>query len=266
MPCPICSGSTEHFGSALVRGQYEGHFRRCLSCCFLFAENPVWLDDAYSSAITATDLGLVDRNLWFAKISRSVVSLLFNADGKFLDYGGGTGLFTRLMRDAGYDWYCCDPNCRNIFAEGFSADISNRIQYELITAAEVFEHLAAPVQTFLQLKELSANILFSTCLLPDPPPSLETWWYYGLEHGQHISFYSRKSLQVLADSAGLNLASNGKNLHLFSRKKVSEQYFSIVTNSVVCGGVSLLNRRISLLPSDYKKSRDMQRFVDASRP
>jgi hypothetical protein len=42
--------------------------------------------------------------------------------------------------------------------------------------------------------------MFSTLLVPEPAPKLEDWWYYGLEHGQHIAFYTRKSLAVLANS------------------------------------------------------------------
>ncbi len=265
MQCSICSGYTEHFDSAVILGKYEGHFLRCLTCGFMFADNPIWLDEAYSTAISATDLGLADRNIWFANIVRSVVFFLFDSNGKFLDYGGGTGLFTRLMRDAGYDWYWYDKFCRNIFAEGFSADIGSGSRYELLTAAELFEHLVDPVQALSELNNLSENILFTTRLLPETPPRLDAWWYYGLEHGQHISFFSIKSLQMLAESNGFILTSNGINLHLFCRKKMPNLLFRLVTNPFLCGFASLLNCRSSLLSSDYEKMRNSKRVVDADR-
>ncbi len=48
--------------------------------------------------------------------------------------------------------------------------------------------------------KISRNILFTTTLLPSPMPQPGTWWYYGLEHGQHISFYSLETLQSIAAS------------------------------------------------------------------
>ncbi len=232
MQCPVCSKDTVHFESALIMGKYDGHFRRCPYCSFIFAENPLWLDEAYNSAISASDVGLVDRNIWFSRVARTMVPLLCDVDGKFLDYGGGTGLFTKLMRDAGYDWYSYDRYCNNSCAEGFTVDIENGGTYELVTAVELFEHIAEPVQIISILKKLSSNILFTTKLLPEPPPPLAVWWYYGLEHGQHISFYGIRSLQILVENAGMHLSSSGNNLHLFSRKKIPSFFMKIVANDL----------------------------------
>lgn len=265
MQCPVCSGRTKHFDSAVIRGTYEGHFLRCLTCGFLYADNPVWLDEAYNTAINTTDVGLVDRNIWFANVVRSAIFFLFDSNGTFLDYGGGTGLFTRLMRDAGYNWYWYDTYCRNIFAEGFSADIGSGLRYVLLTAAELLEHLVDPMQTLSELGKLSENILFTTRLLPDTLPRLDEWWYYGLEHGQHISFFSRKSLQILAESNGFVLQSNGVNLHLFCRKKMPNRLFKLVTHPLLCRFASVLNRRKSLLQSDYEEMRHGMRTADADR-
>ncbi len=41
----------------------------------------------------------------------------------FLDYAGGYGVFTRLMRDIGFDFYWHDPYTQNLFANGFEKDI-----------------------------------------------------------------------------------------------------------------------------------------------
>lgn len=232
MLCPVCSHETVGFETAVIMQKYEGRFRRCPSCHFIFAEDPVWLDEAYRNVISVCDVGLVDRNIWFSRVARAVVSVLCNRTGRFLDYGGGTGLFTRLMRDAGYDWYWYDRYCHNSCAEGFSADIESGEGYELITAVELFEHIADPVKTVAVLKKLSSHILFTTSLLPTPPPPLSAWWYYGLEHGQHISLYDIRSLRVLARNAGMHLASNGSNLHLLSTKKVPDLFMKIVASNL----------------------------------
>jgi hypothetical protein len=264
MPCPICDGHTEHFGNATVLMKYSAEYSLCQSCGFLFANSPVWLNEAYSSAITGSDVGLVERNLWFAKVAGSIVKILFNVNGRFLDYGGGTGLFTRLMRDAGFDWYWYDPCCRNIFAEGFEVEISDGGRFELQTAAELFEHLTDPVQTMSTLCELSPNLLFTTRLLPDPPPQLDEWWYYGLEHGQHVSFYTSTSLRMLGEKFGLRLTSNGDNLHLFCKRRIPRILFKLVTSPLFCSLLACATFKRSLLAADFARARIDNRKNDAN--
>ncbi len=264
MICSICSADTEFFGSATILKNYKAEFRKCVSCGFIFAVNPVWLDEAYSSVISLSDVGLVERNLWFAKVSSSLISVLFNANGRFIDYGGGTGLYTRLMRDAGFDYYWYDSRCQNIFAEDFALNSCDSGQFELLTATELFEHLTDPHQTMSELFGLSPNILFTTLLLPYHPPRLDDWWYYGLEHGQHISFYTRKSLQKIADKYGLRFISNGHNLHLFCKKEFSNIIFKIITSSLFSSLVMQVMKRESLLSADYERVRNRTRGNDAN--
>jgi hypothetical protein len=266
MQCPVCEAHAETFGTAIVLEKYPAAFSRCPSCGLLFAQNPVWLDEAYSSAITDSDVGLVERNLWFAKVSRSVVTTLFNPRGLFLDYGGGTGLFTRLMRDQGFDWYWFDPSCRNIFAQGYAADLQDGTRYELLTAAELFEHLVDPLQVMAQLCERSSHILFTTRLLPDPAPRLDQWWYYGLEHGQHVSFYTRRSLRILGEKFGLQLTSNGEQLHLFSSKAYPEFAFKLIAGSAFSSLVARVKSRQSLLAADFARARSVTGGNHAHRP
>ena len=45
---------------------------------------------------------------------------------------------------------------------------------------------------------------------------------YGAEHGQHISFYRKSTLQYLAKKHGKQLVSNEHDYHLFSDKPMSE--------------------------------------------
>ena len=75
--------------------------------------------------------------------------------------------------------------------------LAGSVRYELVTAFEVFEHLAEPAKTVAQLLSISDSILFSTEPLPIPAPPIADWWYYGPEHGQHIAFFTRVALQSL---------------------------------------------------------------------
>lgn len=65
--------------------------------------------------------------------------------------------------------------------------------------------------------KISKNIVFTTELLPNPVPKPDKWWYYGLDHGQHTSFYSKKTLNYVAVHFGLNYSSFG-NIHIFTEK------------------------------------------------
>jgi len=56
-----------------------------------------------------------------------------------LDYGGGHGVFVRIMRDFGFDFRWSDCYATNIYARGFEGDV--HLRHELVTAFEVFEHL-----------------------------------------------------------------------------------------------------------------------------
>ncbi|MDH7511315.1 MAG: hypothetical protein QHH04_09790, partial [Methanolinea sp.] len=78
-----------------------------------------------------------------------------------------------------------------------------------------------PLTDFQRILNIANNVIFSTELLPNPTPKPEEWWYYGLEHGQHISFYSKKTLEYIAKMFGLNYYSN-KNLHFFTNKKIND--------------------------------------------
>jgi hypothetical protein len=75
---------------------------------------------------------------------------------------------------------------------------------------------------------ITSCLIFSTQLVPEPAPKLEDWWYYGLEHGQHIAFYTRKSLEVLAQQFGYEFATDGAQLHVFSLNHNQSHQFRLL--------------------------------------
>lgn len=261
MICHICSNSTTLMGRALVLGKHDVQYFRCNNCGFIQTEKPYWLVESYSNAITRTDLGLVNRNIVLSGITKSVILTLYNSDAKFVDYGGGYGLFVRLMRDNGFNFYLFDKYCQNLLAQGFDVDENftkdGRNCCELLTAFEVFEHLVHPLEEIEQMLHFARSILFSTLIVPSPTPKLEDWWYFGLEHGQHVALYSRKSLSILAQKHKLYLYSNGSSLHLLTEKRIPTFIFRLVARSGTSRALDLLLgrklRRKSLLSDDYMK-------------
>lgn len=191
----------------------------------MFIPDPRWLREAYSTPINHCDTGYVWRNLWARDKTRECIESNLNGDGIFLDYAAGYGLFVRLMRDAGYDFRWSDLYCQNLFAWGFEAPEPLTGPFEAVTAFEVFEHLTNPTEEMKKLSAITSCLIFSTQLVPEPTPKPEDWWYYGLEHGQHIAFHTRKSLEVLAKQFGYKFATDGANLHVFSTKEISPDFF-----------------------------------------
>lgn len=220
--CKVCGAPAAGFATAYIRAKHHAEFARCTACGFVFVDRPSWLAEAYVEPINRSDTGYVSRNLWCRS---QVCSLLENSPaldpaGTFLDYAAGFGLFVRLMRDSGYDFRWFDLYCQNLFSRGFEAPIPLSGHFEAITAFEVFEHLPEPSLELEKIAKLTSTIIFSTLLLPEPVPQPGEWWYYGLEHGQHVAFYTRESLQCLARRIGCDFLTNGHSIHVFTRKPV----------------------------------------------
>ena len=252
MTCRICSATTSAFGRGTILGKHDIAYYQCGACGFVQTDEPVWLGDAYAQAINRCDIGLIRRNLVLAIQSSAVITMFFDHRKKFIDFGGGYGLLVRMMRDRGYDFYRSDAHCTNLFAQGFDAEPAGSGQYELLTAFEVFEHLADPAEAIGNMLSFSSSILFSTELVPVPAPQPDAWWYYGHDHGQHVSFFTLQSLRILAERFGLNLYTNSRSLHLLTRKKLYPGAFALFSRYKIARLIDLVMPERSLLPADYK--------------
>jgi len=222
----ITGGSTEKIFTAKILNKYWVDYFRCVDTGFIQTEEPYWLEEAYSSAITKLDVGLVSRNELLRAVSIRIISEHFNENGKFLDYAGGYGLFTRMMRDKGFDFYHTDPYCQNIFAEYFDLkDVGLETEFELVTSFEVLEHLANPYDEIKKMLSYRKNLLFTTEIQPANLNSIDEWWYFIPETGQHIALYTKKSLQYIADQLGYQFYSDGQSTHLFTKDKLKSDPF-----------------------------------------
>ena len=249
MKCKVCDSDSHNFANAKVLNKYQVEYFRCSNCGFVQTETPYWIEEAYSEAIASSDVGLVFRNGMFSNITSKLLFCFFDHQAKFIDYGAGYGLFVRLMRDRGFDFYWSDIFCENLFAKGFEVLESANNQFEVLTAFEVFEHLVDPITEIQEILKYSKNILFSTTLLPDTGYHPNEWWYYSLTEGQHISLYTLKALAIIADKFNLKLYSNGSSLHLLTEKDLPNNLFDQLANNEL----REVNK-VSLLNSDYLKA------------
>jgi hypothetical protein len=225
LKCKICESTLSHAFKTIVLGKYDASYNYCEVCGFVCAENPHWLEEAYSNAIASTDTGLVERNVTIANKLAVILYFLVGerGNGRYLDVAGGYGMLTRLMRDYGFDFYWSDKYCQNLMARGF--DYAPEMgACRAVTAFEVLEHTENPISFVKEALTYGKTdtIIFSTMLYEGNPPPPDKWNYYSFETGQHNSFFQRKTLVVLANKLGLNLCSHGW-LHIISKNKINER-------------------------------------------
>jgi hypothetical protein len=198
--------------------------------------------------------------MYITPILTALHRFFLNAKGKYIDYGGGYGILTRIMRDKGYDYYRYDTYCENIFVKDFDkSEPESDAQYKLLTAFEVFEHLVNPSAELEKMLEWSTNIFFSTELQPATVNSPDDWWYIIPETGQHIAFYTIQSLKLLGKKYGLNFYTNGINLHLFTKMKFNQTLFKLITNYRIARIIDLIpSKSKSLLMTDFNLIKEQK--------
>ena len=259
MICNICQSEMIHQFTEKILSSYSVEYLRCPNCAVLQTEKPYWISEAYEDAIVDADTGLVQRNISLARKVATVIYFLFDRAGKCLDFAGGYGMFTRIMRDYGFHFYWSDPYCKNILAKGFELDDSVE-PIAVLTAFEVMEHVHEPIQ-FLEscMQDHQVNtIIFSTQLYEGKTPDRD-WWYYVFDGGQHITFYTKETLRAIAKKLGLYfVTANG--VHLYSKKPVNPLLFRLLTGPLSYFLIVFVRLRMpSLTEKDHHRLMVLQR-------
>ena len=227
-----------------VLSKYEIDYFLCPHCGLIQTEEPYWLTEAYESAISVLDTGILHRNIRIRRYLEPLIELLGLGRGRFADIGGGYGTLTRLMRDIGYNFSTYDPYCENIFAKNF--EVQPQATYDALLAFEVIEHLTDPV-AFLKdsfSKFSTKTIFLSTNTYQDVPE--KTWWYYSFESGQHVSLYQKKTLSILAEKNGCHLYSLSDSIHIITDKKFSSLRLLLIRNKLFFWIYALITRATRL--------------------
>lgn len=229
MSCNICKCQINFLFKETILNKYLISYYQCSNCLFIQTESPYWLEEAYKSAIGLLDIGLLNRSITLRNEIMPMLNLIDQkSKGKFLDYGGGFGVFVRLMRDSGFDFYLSDKYCENIFAKLFELKDAQSDTFNALTSFEVFEHLPNPILEIDEMWKLSDTIIFTTELQPDIAfKSANDWWYFAPLGGQHVSFYHIKTLQKLADKYQCNLYSNGTHIHIFTKTNIANPFTAV---------------------------------------
>jgi hypothetical protein len=248
--CKVCGMPSELFDGAQILRKYSVNYFRCMTCGFIQTESPYWLEEAYSSAISRLDTGILYRNDLNQKVTAALINVFFPGVKHALDYGSGHGIFVRLMRDSGYEFSWYDPRATNDYAGGF--EHKDGETYGLLTSFEVLEHLIDPVAELSRMMSLSPNVFVSTEILPSPAPKVSEWWYYAPMSGQHISFYTLESLRLVALRFKRNLLSRGP-FQLFTTEPKSKILYRIATSMTGSGLLNAFCKRPTLKDSDFQR-------------
>ncbi|GHV65486.1 hypothetical protein FACS1894199_06300 [Bacteroidia bacterium] len=207
--------------NGLILNKYNITYHICPTCGFIQTEHPYWVDESYSNAIAAADTGCIFRNL--SNSADLLFLMKFIENTLCLDFGGGHGVLTRIMRDYGFNFEHYDKYAENLFANGFEGSLEQK--YNLITSFENFEHFVNPMEEIEKLINITDVLYFSTEIIPANNPKINDWWYYVPSTGQHISFYSIKTLQYIANKYKLYFYTNSHSIHIFSKKPIAKAFF-----------------------------------------
>jgi hypothetical protein len=108
-----------------------------------------------------------------------------------------------------------------------------------------------------QIFNLSKALLCSTELQPfSSIKELSSWEYIGDLHGQHISFYTKESMKIIANKFGCYYYTDNFNLHLFTPRKIND--FSFYEDKNINLARKVRNKLISLISKIYTKYFDDQ--------
>ena len=222
MRCRLCGGSTSALFSQRIVNRYDVAYFQCGSCELIQSEVPYWLDEIYGNgAMADADTGAIARNAMCAQTT-SVISRLLKIPPEAIcaDFGGGHGVFVRMMRDRGMDFRLCDKYAQNLFARGFDTTVDQRCA--MMTAFEVFEHLAEPGAEMERIfSGRHEFVLVGTVLHRGHRPG---WWYYTPQTGQHVAFYSSATMRMIGDRFGYD-TTGGPAYTLFKRRGVEIEPF-----------------------------------------
>ena len=84
MKCKICGSKVNPFDSATILNKYHIEYFECPHCGFIQTEEPYWLNEAYASAITSSDIGMIQRNFALSRKLDFFFRLHFGRGGSSL--------------------------------------------------------------------------------------------------------------------------------------------------------------------------------------
>ncbi|MBL8553813.1 MAG: class I SAM-dependent methyltransferase [Phenylobacterium sp.] len=239
--CKICGGEARPTGIVdfnrscedarglrLPRTGVPVQYRQCGTCGLVFTDTfDDWTQTDFEAHVYNDSYIQVDPD-YVAKRPEGMaatVTATFAADRAaldVLDYGGGTGRFAEVLREAGYRCETYDP-----FTPRFAARPDRR--FNLITCFETLEHMPDPVGGAEDIASLLTDdgaAVIGTVTQPADFASFGLgWWYVGPRNG-HVTLYSRQALARLWGRFGFALASFNDSTHIAFRQAATPPWIA----------------------------------------
>lgn len=165
-----------------------------------------------SPSVSYTGADVLEAMTSAKNYNEALVALITSQEpdpsSKILDFGAGFGTYADMLRERGYNPDCLEVDdglCHALSGKGYrvakdAAELEPR-SYSLIYTLNVFEHIENDVETF---RRLSALLAPAGRLLIYVPASQVLYSAFDRLVG-HYRRYSRSTLSILADEAGLDV-------------------------------------------------------------
>jgi 2-polyprenyl-3-methyl-5-hydroxy-6-metoxy-1,4-benzoquinol methylase len=240
MKCRICSSNqmkTFKSGSANLNA---AHFKisdsnygetfalsKCINCGLVQTTEKIDLDQIYSQM---EDPDYVASEPARAQQARDLLSQLGPLKGKsLLDFGAASGILVSEAAKLGAlaigveksRWLVeqAERKSRPVTIRTLTELESENMKFDVITLVDVIEHVDDPLGTLIQCERLlrpGGKILLTT---PDHASIARQlfrakWWHY---RAAHITYFSLRDLNFLAERAGFEIESKARPKWYFSR-------------------------------------------------
>lgn len=233
--CKVCNGSTSILGvcdfnktceeeKRILIFDWIGHpiyYHQCEDCKFIFTiDLDHWTKDDFISNVYNDEYIKVDPEYagdrpkkcinWFSPMLAGDKSI------SVLDYGAGNDLFSKELRNSGYNAVGWDTMWQT------EPTFDKTKKFDVVTAFEVLEHTPTPWETLTELLEFvnpqSGQIVFSTLVNDIIGEQGAYYWYLAPRNG-HVCMHSQRSLELMFDKVGMTIQSFSPSQHVASWKE-----------------------------------------------
>lgn len=198
------------------------YYRRCDVCGLVFTDFFDKFDkDAWSKFIYNEEYRRIDPEFSHirperdARFVRELLKPYWREGDAGYDYGGGEGVFAKRMSQAGMRFRCVDPFGVDERPEGAGPE-------RFLTSFEVFEHFVDLEASLSEAFGLCRTDEFLAIVGTKSVPAklgrgqLSHWYYAGPRNG-HITFYTHRSMELIAQRLGAEYRAVSSGMHLFGK-------------------------------------------------
>ncbi|MFP4456989.1 MAG: class I SAM-dependent methyltransferase [Clostridia bacterium] len=198
--CKICGSEVEEFFSE----KHSVTYLHCNNCEFIFKAEEDLLDESGELERYLLHENSIEDERYLEFFRKFLDQAVFKQDligNKVLDFGSGPEPVLAYLLEKEYDM---EVDVYDLFFA--PKKVYKGKEYDLITSTEVVEHLKNPLEYFLLFKKHikeGGHLAIMTLFHDNDKEKFLKWHYLG--DMSHISFYTPKTLEVIAEKIGMTL-------------------------------------------------------------